>query len=493
MSKAVYKKITYLDNGVAGNILAIGHMAGTLSQFTLKYTLTELPTAITANANKYPILFNCTSGIQGLKYCPVYSNIYKKLYMGYYIGYASQGTYYNTVQHTPTVGAIYEVGLSQGYYAYFKNGSNIHYKYKNTSMPAFNAIGYLFGNQDVNLRTHIYHCRIDLDGVQIRDLIPMKRIEDGICGMFDNISKVFYAGTAEFTGPEEEVYYNANGNITKEYTLKEKLEHINETKSLIKNAIISKGQAVADTDTFRSYADKISAIIGGGLSEEDYATCLELSKEILLPPEPEYELLSYVRNPGQSYIDTGINPYGKKIKVEFKFGPIVGFTGHTKGLFGGFSSSEGYNLFTFYHDLSSWNFYAKSGAPLVRNITNGYSIGYTGDEFEGYIEVGDTYSYRFIINNPSNNMNNVVYEGSGNVSGQFPTKPTITIFCQNSDDGPVIGDPAIANLYYFRMYLDDVIVRDFIPVKDANGVVCLYDKATRTFFYSQNGNLEGGV
>jgi hypothetical protein len=90
-------------------------------------------------------------------------------------------------------------------------------------------------------------------------------------------------------------------------------------------------------------------------------------------------------------------------------------------------------------------------------------------------------------------MNNVVYEGSGAVSGRFPTKPTITIFCQNSDNGPVTGDPAITNLYYFKMYLDDVIVRDFIPVKDADGVVCLYDKATRTFFYSQNGSLEGGV
>lgn len=39
-----------------------------------------------------------------------------------------------------------------------------------------------------------------------------------------------------------------------------KLSYLQETKEAIKNAIISKGQAVADTDTFRSYAEKIAAI-----------------------------------------------------------------------------------------------------------------------------------------------------------------------------------------------------------------------------------------
>ena len=43
-------------------------------------------------------------------------------------------------------------------------------------------------------------------------------------------------------------------------TTTEKLEHLNETKALIKQAIISKGQPVSNTDTFKSYANKISAI-----------------------------------------------------------------------------------------------------------------------------------------------------------------------------------------------------------------------------------------
>lgn len=43
-------------------------------------------------------------------------------------------------------------------------------------------------------------------------------------------------------------------------TLNEKLEYLKETKSQIKEAIISKGQEVSSSDTFRSYASKISAI-----------------------------------------------------------------------------------------------------------------------------------------------------------------------------------------------------------------------------------------
>jgi hypothetical protein len=46
--------------------------------------------------------------------------------------------------------------------------------------------------------------------------------------------------------------------------LGKKLNYLSETKSLIKAALIEKGQAVSDTDTFRSYADKVLAIETGG-------------------------------------------------------------------------------------------------------------------------------------------------------------------------------------------------------------------------------------
>lgn len=43
----------------------------------------------------------------------------------------------------------------------------------------------------------------------------------------------------------------------------DKLTYLNETKQAIKQAIIDKGVEVTDTDTFRSYADKVGEISGG--------------------------------------------------------------------------------------------------------------------------------------------------------------------------------------------------------------------------------------
>lgn len=45
----------------------------------------------------------------------------------------------------------------------------------------------------------------------------------------------------------------------------DKLTYLEGTKSAIKDSIISKGVAVSDSDTFRSYADKISQISAGGV------------------------------------------------------------------------------------------------------------------------------------------------------------------------------------------------------------------------------------
>lgn len=43
------------------------------------------------------------------------------------------------------------------------------------------------------------------------------------------------------------------------------------------------------------------------------------------------------------------------------------------------------------------------------------------------------------------------------------------------------------DIYYFRIKKDGVLVRDFIPVTDPDGVVCFFDRVTKTFFYKQSG------
>ena len=47
-------------------------------------------------------------------------------------------------------------------------------------------------------------------------------------------------------------------------SISDKISYLEETKREIADAIVEKGQTVQDSDTFRSYADKIKKISGGG-------------------------------------------------------------------------------------------------------------------------------------------------------------------------------------------------------------------------------------
>lgn len=58
-------------------------------------------------------------------------------------------------------------------------------------------------------------------------------------------------------------------------TVADKLTYLNDTKTAIKDAIVSKGVSVADADTFRSYADKIGQIQAGGSSATKYGVSID--------------------------------------------------------------------------------------------------------------------------------------------------------------------------------------------------------------------------
>lgn len=77
-------------------------------------------------------------------------------------------------------------------------------------------------------------------------------------------------------------------------TIAEKLRHLAETKTAIKNAIAAKGVAVSERDTFRSYATKI-----GQIKDEGKSTLLEIPN-----PQETSEIYFKVEIPnGGGYIN----------------------------------------------------------------------------------------------------------------------------------------------------------------------------------------------
>lgn len=94
--------------------------------------------------------------------------------------------------------------------------------------------------------------------------------------------------------------------------LREKLSYLNQTKSLIRQAIVNKGVMVTDQDTFRSYADKIDQIDQGGADPEPtgdyrvrffdydgtYKDVWVNSGESAIPPQmPDYSQEGILRPP----------------------------------------------------------------------------------------------------------------------------------------------------------------------------------------------------
>ena len=69
--------------------------------------------------------------------------------------------------------------------------------------------------------------------------------------------------------------------------LQDNLNYIQDTKALIKQAIINKGQTITDSDTFRSYKDKIAAIKTGKMTEQEYNAAINTAYNILGDKPPQ--------------------------------------------------------------------------------------------------------------------------------------------------------------------------------------------------------------
>lgn len=68
-------------------------------------------------------------------------------------------------------------------------------------------------------------------------------------------------------------------------------------------------------------------------------------------------------------------------------------------------------------------------------------------------------------------------------AGTFTTPSNMILFGERRSN--TIAQLSSIKLYYCKIYEDDTLVRDYIPIKDLNNVACLYDKVSDTYFYNQ--------
>lgn len=179
------------------------------------------------------------------------------------------------------------------------------------------------------------------------------------------------------------------------------------------------------------------------LTPNEYGICDALAANILGSSKP-YTELEYIQSSGTQYIDTGVmfDVTNCRIIMDFQYvtpSANTWFCGVNMQFEGGI-------------DENTAIFYTRAGFT------------YSGNDISKRVTATGVNTKVLSAN---------TYMFARNWSGQY--------------------NPASMKLYSAQVYKNDVLVRDFIPIKDLVGTACLYDKISATNFYNVGrGNFIAG-
>lgn len=261
-------------------------------------------------------------------------------------------------------------------------------------------------------------------------------------------------------------------------TIAEKLTYLNETKGKIKDSINLTGAGITNEDTFRSYAVKLRdgllnvlnngtivlynnfPKVSGTGSNISLSNTLEApmfinkldgdTKQLILPSE--YTQVEYIESNGTQYIDTGYQITSTTdIEIKARSG------GSATQVFGIEANNIGYIL-----TAGHWRIFSTSGYRNV-NYLDIHEFKTVGSKV--YLKDGT-----LVVDceaTPVNIPNYNLYLFARNVSG-------------------TINYGTNAKIYYFRIYNNNVLVRDFIPCyRNSDNEIGMYDLVNDVFYTNQ--------
>lgn len=179
-----------------------------------------------------------------------------------------------------------------------------------------------------------------------------------------------------------------------------------------------------------------------------------------------YTRLTYIKSTGTQYIDTGFKPNQDtrlvcKVKSPTNSGSNFLFGGRT-------SVSE--NKFSF------------------GSSTNKYYIGYGKNSANVPTSEISNYSGVLFIDANKQNWTIVADSATETITGgtytSFTSPVNLALFACNTNGTLAYGS---ATLYFCQIYDNGVLVRDFVPCKNSNGTIGLYD-IVNDVFYTNKGS-----
>lgn len=181
-----------------------------------------------------------------------------------------------------------------------------------------------------------------------------------------------------------------------------------------------------------------------------------------------YTLCEYLESTGTQWINTLVNS-NPSIGFETKI-RVNDYSGTEIGVFGTSSANRQIHAVLQVHN-SALNLYAThSSWGTVKNATyisdnDIHVIGYNRkNELKKYLDGNET-SPDYVVPFPDID---------------YP----FWIFARNVG-GNLYSSGALVNIYWFKIYDNGEVIREFIPVINASGRPCMYDTVTQQPFYNQ--------
>lgn len=275
------------------------------------------------------------------------------------------------------------------------------------------------GTVQYTAKMKLYSCEIYDNGTLIRNFIPCKN-PSGTIGLYDIVNSQFYTNVG--TG----------------------------------------GVFTAGPEVPKSTGISINCLGSNKVVDIDDVQLQELSKDtewifqyVAGPLLPDgYTQLEYIQSSGSQYINTGFKPnQDTKISITVDF-PLSG----TTWLYGGRASAGSNSLGFLCEGGNHYRFdYASSISELATKPTGKFTI--DSDKNKCYIngELVVTATYK-----------------------KFASPVNMYIF-NNNNNGSLSGGSS-AKLYNCSIYDNGVLIRSFIPCKNASGTVGLYDSVNNQFY-----------
>lgn len=170
--------------------------------------------------------------------------------------------------------------------------------------------------------------------------------------------------------------------------------------------------------------------------------------------ENEYTPINYIQFTGSQRIDTGII-CNQNTKIEFKF---TRESSDAKYMMGVRDSANTKSITAYLTSGGAWRF-GNTYALFSPQLNTVYSA---------------------VLSKDGLYINNTRYK-YGTTVKSFETIETLTIGSARSRSGSLTSPQFIGKMYYFRVYNDDELILDYVPVVNSAGVVGFLDNVSGEF------------